>query len=84
MKSAHNPSSGAKQGPSIELRPRNLKELAALYCISSRTLKKWLLPFEKELGKRIGYYYTIPQVKKIFSLLSFPCMFDEEEKGSGL
>jgi hypothetical protein len=79
MKYANNPSSGTRPGPSIELRPRNLKELAALYCISSRTLKKWLLPLEKKLGKRIGYYYTIPQVKKIFSFLGFPGMFDEEE-----
>ena len=63
---------------SIELRPRNLKELSALYNISGKTFKRWLLPFEKEIGKRMGYYYTIPQVRKIFSLLGFPGVFYEE------
>jgi hypothetical protein len=65
-------------GSSIELKPRSLKELSALYGISSRTLKKWLKPFEKEVGKRIGYYYSITQVKKIFRFLGFPGMFYEE------
>lgn len=65
-------------GTSIELRPRNLKELSALYNISAKTFKKWLLPFEKEIGKRMGYYYTIPQVRKIFSFLGFPAVFYEE------
>jgi hypothetical protein len=62
---------------SIDLRPHNLKELSALYNISYKTLKKWLKPFDKELGERIGYYYTIPQVRKIFSLLGFPGTFSE-------
>lgn len=57
---------------SIELRPHNLKELMALYKISYKTLKKWLKPFERELGERTGYYYTIPQVRKIFEFLGFP------------
>lgn len=62
---------------SIELRPHNLKELMALYKISYKTLKKWLKPFERELGERVGYYYTIPQVKKIFEFLGIPGVFNE-------
>jgi hypothetical protein len=77
------PSKPRPSGGSTELRPHNLKELAALYSISSKTFKKWLLPFEKEIGKRIGYYYTIPQVRKIFSLLGLPGLFYEEGEAGG-
>ena len=63
---------------SIELRPHNLKELSALYKISYKTLKKWLKPFERELGERTGYYYTIPQVRKIFEFLGFPGVLSQE------
>jgi len=62
----------------IELRPRSLKELSGLYRISSKTLKKWLLPFKNEIGERIGNYYTIPQVRKIFEMLGFPSFLYEE------
>jgi hypothetical protein len=61
----------------ISLRPYNLKELAALYGISRKTLLKWLRPFEQDIGKRIGYYYTIPQVRTIFNCLDFPSMLHE-------
>ena len=56
----------------IRLRPYNLKELAALYGISPKTLSKWLKPFENKIGKRTGYYFSIPQVRAIFSFLEFP------------
>jgi hypothetical protein len=62
-----------------ELRPHNLKELAALYCISPKTFRRWMRPFEHEIGKRVGYYYSIPQVRKIFSLLGLPGLLYEEE-----
>jgi hypothetical protein len=66
-------------GPSMEIKARNLKELSAIYNISSRTLKKWLHPFEEEIGQRVGYFYTITQVKKIFALLGLPGVLNEED-----
>jgi len=75
------PVSGESYAASIALRPHNQKELSALYNISRKTLKKWLMPFEDEIGERLGNYYTIPQVKKIFTLLGFPAMFYEEGGG---
>ena len=27
----------------------------------------WLKPFENKIGKRTGYYFSIPQVRAIFS-----------------
>lgn len=73
---SHN-NSAAGEGICISLRPYNLKELAALYGISRRTLLKWLRPFEQIIGKRIGYYYTIPQVRAIFDCLDFPSLLRE-------
>jgi uncharacterized protein YjcR len=48
-----------------------LKELAALYTVDTRTIKKWIDAHES-IGKRIGYYYQPGQVKKIFELIELP------------
>lgn len=78
----HIPSFARPLPPGTGLRPHNQKELAALYSISRKTLKRWLKPFEKEIGERVGYYYTIPQVQKIFAVLGLPgLMFEEGEDG---
>jgi len=50
----------------------SVKEVAGLYNISSKTLKKWLTPFEKEIGERRGYFYYPKQVKIIFEKLGLP------------
>lgn len=69
---------GKIPGSSRVIEPCNLKELSALYNISSPTLKKWLLPFEKEIGKKVGYIYTIMQVEKIFAFLGLPSVMDDK------
>jgi hypothetical protein len=56
----------------IRVKPYSLIELASLYEVDWRTLKKWLLPFKEEIGKKQGRYYQIPQVKVIFDKLSLP------------
>jgi hypothetical protein len=56
----------------IPLRPYYLKELASLYGISTKTFNRWLEPVSKIIGKRRGYYFTIPQVREIFRLFEFP------------
>jgi len=77
ISSRNNTLYGSPDG-SVMVRPYNLKELSALYGVSARTLTKWLAPFEEQLGKRIGYFYTIPQVKKIFSNLGLPYTINDE------
>ncbi|MBL7773625.1 MAG: hypothetical protein JNM95_12235 [Chitinophagaceae bacterium] len=49
-----------------------LKEIAIMYGVSDRTLKKWLLPFEEKIGKKVGWYYSVNQVKVIFQSLGLP------------
>lgn len=56
----------------IKLKPYTVLELARLYGVSDRTMKKWLKPFEIEIGNKIGYFYTIAQVKIIFERLGMP------------
>lgn len=50
----------------------SVKEVADLYCISKKTLNKWLSPFEKEIGERRGYFYNPKQVSIIFEKLGLP------------
>ena len=57
---------------SIQIKPYTVLELARLYGVSDRTIKKWIKPFEQEIGKKIGYFYTIAQVKIIFEKLGLP------------
>lgn len=59
----------------IQLKPYTVLELARLYSVSDRTMKKWLKPFEPEVGNKIGYFYTIAQVKIIFEKLGMPGNF---------
>ena len=56
----------------IEIKPYSKKELAALYKIGVRSMATWLKPFERELGKRNGWYYNVKQVRYIFDKLGSP------------
>lgn len=56
----------------IKLKPYSITELARIYGVDPRTLKKWLIPFEQEIGIKQGRFYQIPQVKIIFEKLSLP------------
>lgn len=62
----------------ILLKPYSLKELAEIYEIDWRTFKKWLKPFEAEIGKKEGRYYKIPQVRIIFRKLELPSVIDTD------
>lgn len=53
----------------MEPGPMTLKELADRWGVSCKTVKKWLKPFEGEIGPRIGNVYSPHQVKIILSKL---------------
>lgn len=55
------------------VKPCSIKELAAIYDMSTKTIRKWMKPHLEEIGKREGRYYTIRQVKIIFVCLGLPC-----------
>ena len=56
----------------IQLKPYSLVELSRLYTVCDRTMKKWITPFQQEIGEKNGRYYSISQVKIIFEKLGLP------------
>lgn len=52
-----------------EPKSMTLKELADRWGVSVTTVKKWLKPFEKDIGPRVGNIYSPHQVKIILSKL---------------
>ncbi len=56
----------------IKLKAYSIAELARIYEVDPRTLKKWIKPFEEQIGTKQGRYFQIPQVKIIFKKLDLP------------
>lgn len=56
----------------INIQPYTHKQLATMYEVSWKTLKRWLRPFEPEIGKKNGHFYTSRQVELIFNKLGLP------------
>ncbi len=56
----------------VLIKPYSLNEMAHLYGVDWRTLKKWIEPFKAEVGEKRGRFYTISQVKIIFDKLGIP------------
>ena len=63
----------------VEIRHYNLKGLAAIYGVHPDTMRVWLTKLSPIIGDKIGYYYSIPQVKIIFKELSLPSYIKIEE-----
>jgi hypothetical protein len=59
-----------------EVKPYTVKELCGIYKISDKTLRKWLMPFSGEIGKRQGHIYNVAQVVTIFRHLGVPGILD--------
>jgi len=56
----------------VQLKPYSSKELAAIYGVAKQTFNRWIRPFEPEIGNKLGRFYTVAQVKIIFSRLGLP------------
>lgn len=61
-----------------EIRPYSVKELASIYGVCDKTLKKWMKPFASEIGEKQGRYYTVAQVNVIFNKIGIPYKMKEE------
>jgi hypothetical protein len=60
-----------------ELRAYSVKEIAAIYGVCDKTVKKWMKPFDSIIGQKNGRYYTVAQVKVIFDKLGLPGIIKE-------
>lgn len=61
----------------LHLKPYSLMELSRIYGVNFRTFRKWLLPFQDVIGVRVGRYYSVAQVRKIFDVLGTPGIIEE-------
>lgn len=52
-----------------DIHPMTLLQLAVRWGVSVRTVKRWIKPFEHELGRVEGKIFTPRQVKIIFEHL---------------
>ena len=60
----------------LHVKPYSPSELAEIYGVCSRTFKKWIQPFQGEIGKREGRFFSVRQVKIIFLKLDIPYMME--------
>lgn len=49
-----------------------LKELSALYGVSTKCLRTWMEPHMESIGEKKGRYFTTLQVRTIFEKLGEP------------
>ena len=63
----------------MPVRAYTLKQIASLYGVSNQTFKLWLKPFEKDIGKRIGHFYSVKQIEIIIDKLGTPDGIDDSE-----
>ncbi len=66
--------------PYIQVKPYTLSELCDLYGVTNKVLKKWLRPFNSEIGERMGRYYTVLQVETIFKKIGIPYRIAEDDQ----
>lgn len=55
-----------------QIKPCTLTELAAIYGVGIRTMKKWIISHQQAIGEKHGRIYTALQVKIIFEKLGLP------------
>lgn len=63
----------------IELKPYTVKDLANIYGVSRVTFYRWLKLFADKVGPRQGSYFSIAQVRIIFSHLDLPAIIETDE-----
>jgi hypothetical protein len=59
----------------IQVKAYSQTDLLKMYKVSAKIFKTWLDPLEKELGPRVGRFYTPRQVKIIFQRVGMPEIF---------
>ena len=57
------------------IRPYRLMDLAAIYDVSTRTMRRWIDGKAAEYGKKEKKYFTIEQVIGIITALGLPQKF---------
>lgn len=59
-------------GVSFPLKAYTVTQLSEIYGVSTKTFRRWVSPFKKEVGEKQGYFFNISQVKCIVQRLGVP------------
>lgn len=54
------------------IKPYRLIDLAAIFDVNYKTMRRWMDKYPKELGKRDGKYYSIQQVNFCIEKFGLP------------
>ncbi len=54
------------------IRPYRMKDLAAIYCVSAKTMKRWIDTKAPAYSNKTKMFFTIEQVTGIFTALGVP------------
>lgn len=65
-----------KKRRSVVIQSYTLKDLCNIYNMSRYRLLPEIRKHVKEIGERIGNFYQVPQVRKIFQLIPLPSDID--------
>ena len=57
---------------SLIIRPYRMKDLAAIYGVSAKTIRRWLDSKVPDEGRKTNLYFTVDQVKTIVTALGIP------------
>jgi hypothetical protein len=64
----------------FEVKPYSKRELSHLYSVCNKTFSNWLEPFQHEIGKRNGRFYTVKQVDVIIDKLGLPHYYADDKE----
>lgn len=56
----------------LDIKPYTKKELAEIYGISPRSFCTWFKKIEPQIGKKVGKYFSVNQVRLIIDKLGLP------------
>ena len=54
------------------VKPYRMIDLAAIFDVNYRTMKRWMSNFPNELGKKDGKYYSVHQVQFMIGQFGLP------------
>ena len=63
----------------LNIKPYTKKELAEIYGISPRSFCTWFKKIEPEIGKKVGKYFSVNQVRQIIDKLGLPGTIGEPQ-----
>jgi hypothetical protein len=68
----HEPKKYFDDKGNLIIKPYRMIDLAAIFDVNRKTMKRWMSNFPNELGKREGKYFSINQVQFMIAQFGLP------------